>query len=127
MGAHRSRRLNEQLKREITGILRSEVRDPRVALAIVTEVSVTSDLWLARVYVRLTGDDEEHREALAGLESAAPYVRRVLGQRLHVRRIPEIRFLEDETAESAGRIDEILRELREQSEGTGEDSASEEE
>jgi ribosome-binding factor A len=127
MGAHRNQRLNEQLRREITGILRSEIRDPRVALATVTEVAVTSDLWLARVYVRLTGEDAQRREALAGLESAAPYVRRLLGRRLHVRRIPEIRFLEDETADQAGRIDEILRGLREEWEDTDEDSASEEE
>ncbi|MFV2006044.1 MAG: 30S ribosome-binding factor RbfA [Longimicrobiales bacterium] len=105
----RIERLNEQFKREITSILRDAVRDPRIGTLTVTGVDVTSDLWLARVHVRLFGDDAERKEALAGLEAAAPFVRRAIASSLRIRRVPELRFVEDHTQEQASRIEEILR------------------
>lgn len=104
-------RLNEQFRREITEILRRAVRDPRVHDVIVTSVEVTPDLWLARVYVRVGGDDHERAEALRGLGAAANFIRRELAEALHIRRIPELRFLEDKTLLQADRIEEILQGL----------------
>ena len=104
-------RLNEQFRREITAILRRAVRDPRVQDVVVNSVEVTSDLWLARVYVRVGGEDRERQEALEGLEAAANFIRRELAAVLHIRRIPELRFLEDKTAAQANRIEEILKGL----------------
>jgi ribosome-binding factor A len=109
--ARRLARLNEQFRREITAILRRAVRDPRVQDVVVNSVEVTSDLWLARVYVRVGGEDRERREALQGLEAAANFVRHELAAELHIRRIPELRFLEDKTLASANRIEEILKGL----------------
>lgn len=106
-------RLNEQFKREIFQILQRDVRDPRVGSPIVTGVRVTPDLWLARVFVRLPRDEKERREALKGLEAAAPYVRKRLGQELRIRRIPEIRFEADDSLDEAMRIEAILREVGE--------------
>lgn len=106
----RKDRLNEQMKREITEILRRDVRDPRIADVIVTSVEVTSDLWLARVYVQIPGSEEVQAETLEGLAAAAPFVRRHLGG-LRLRRSPEIRFMEDQTLASAQRIEELLREV----------------
>jgi len=104
-------RLNEQFRREITAILRRAVRDPRVQDVVVNSVEVTSDLWLARVYMRVGGEEAERREALEGLEAAANFIRRELAAVLHIRRIPELRFLEDKTLAKANRIEEILRGL----------------
>jgi ribosome-binding factor A len=104
-------RLNEQFRREITAILRRAVRDPRVQDVVVNSVEVTSDLWLARVYVRVGGEDRERQEALEGLEAAANFIRRELAAVLHIRRIPELRFLEDKTLANANRIEEILKGL----------------
>ena len=104
-------RLNEQLRREITAILRRSVRDPRVLDVVVNSVEVTSDLWLARVYVGLGNDDQGRADALLGLEGAAHFIRRELAAVLHIRRIPELRFLEDKTAAQANRIEEILKGL----------------
>jgi len=112
MSDRRLARLDSQLLREISEILRTQVRDPRVIDVTVTYVRVTSDLWLARVYVTLPSDALEKSEALEGLQSAAPFVRRALGEILQIRRIPELRFLEDETIAHARRIDEILSEVR---------------
>jgi ribosome-binding factor A len=103
--------LNEQFRREITAILRRTVRDPRVQDVVVNSVEVTSDLWLARIYVRVEGEEGERGEALQGLEAAASFIRRELGAVLHIRRIPELRFLEDKTLANANRIEEILKGL----------------
>ena len=111
MPDRRLARLNEQFRREITEILHRDVRDPRVKDVVVTGVAVTSDLWLARVYVRVTGEDQERREAMEGLAAASNFIRREIGSMLHIRRIPEIRFLEDDTLDQASRIEEILREI----------------
>ena len=111
MANRRIERLNEQLRREISDILRRDVRDPRVGTPTVTRVEVTPDLWMARVSVRLLGNEDERREALAGLEAAAPFVRRALGG-LRIRRVPEIRFEADHTLEHASRIEELLRDVK---------------
>ena len=104
-------RLNEQFLREITGILRNDVRDPRVRGVVVTSVTVTQDLWLARVYVRTNHGDKEVSEAMKGLKAASSFIRGKLGSRLHIRRIPELRFFEDEILDQANRIEEILRDI----------------
>ena len=111
MANRRSERLNEQLRREISDILRHDVRDPRVGIPTVTRVEVTPDLWMARAFVRVGGPDTEREAALEGLEAAAPFVRRELSGRLKVRRVPELRFELDKTLEHASRIEELLREV----------------
>lgn len=123
MAGKRVARLNEQFKREITRILRTEVRDPRVGLPTVTGCEVTPDLWLARVYVRPGPTaDSGPEELIEGLEAAAPFIRRHLGDTLSVRRIPELRFEVDRTQERAARIEEILRDVR--PDEAGEEGAS---
>jgi ribosome-binding factor A len=111
MPSRRLARLNEQFRREITAVLHRSVRDPRVQNVVVNSVEVTSDLWLARVYVRVVGEGQEHSDALRGLEAAASFIRRELASGLHIHRIPELRFLEDKTLDRANRIEEILEGL----------------
>ncbi|MSR23286.1 MAG: 30S ribosome-binding factor RbfA [Gemmatimonadetes bacterium] len=114
MQRRRLARLNEQLKREISGIIRREVRDPRVGIPMVTSVAVSADLFFARVYVRPdpTSVGEGGADFLVGLATAAPFIRRELGKFLKVRRVPELRFEEDRALEHALRIDEILRSVQ---------------
>jgi len=106
----RTDRLNEQLRQEIILLLRDEVRDPRVALATVTAVQTSPELDHAKVYFTTLGDDDERKEVQAGLRSAAPFVRRELGKRLHIRRIPELHFEVDRVHEEAQRIERLLHE-----------------
>lgn len=110
MANRRIERLNEQLRREISDILRRDVRDPRIGVPIVTRVEVTPDLWLARVFVRAMGTPEERAATLAGLDGAAAFIRYEL-RGLRVRRVPELRFEVDQTLEHAFRIEELLREV----------------
>ena len=104
-------RLNEQLKRELTSLIRTEVRDPRVGLVTITGVEVAADLGSARVYVREMGPAEDLAETLKGLEAAAPFLRTMLGKVLRVRRIPELRFREDRSYDGARRIEEVLSDV----------------
>jgi ribosome-binding factor A len=114
--AHRNARLNEQFKREISEILSQKVRDPRVGRVLVTEVRVTTDLWLARVFVRPLDEGKDPEETLAGLTAASAFIRKELGKVLRIRRLPELRFLHDTTLDSALRIEEVLREVLTESE-----------
>ena len=104
-------RLNEQLKREISALVRTQVRDPRVGLVTVTNVEIAADLGSARVRVRVMGTDAERAESLEGLEAAAPFLRHSLGQILTIRHIPELRFSEDHSLEHALRIEQLLSEV----------------
>ncbi|HEX2079305.1 MAG TPA: 30S ribosome-binding factor RbfA [Longimicrobium sp.] len=105
----RTDRINEQLKQEISLIVRDEVRDPRVGLATITAVVTSPELDHARVYVTALGDDKEREEIVSGLRSAAAFIRKQLGGRLHMRRIPELHFEEDRVLKEALRIEELLR------------------
>ena len=106
----RTDRLNEQLRQEITLLVRDEVRDPRVTLATITAVQTSPELDHAKVYFTTLGDDEERDGVLAGLRSAAPFLRRELGKRLHIRRVPELHFAIDRVIEEAQRIERLLHE-----------------
>lgn len=107
--SRRLERLNEQIKREVSDILRSEVKDPRIGLVTVTEARVAPDLSIARLYVRGLGTDEE--ELFAGLRKATAYIRRELGKRLSVRHVPELRFEADRALEHALHIEKLLSEV----------------
>lgn len=111
MASKRLARLNEQLKRELSELIRTQVRDPRVGVVTVAAVEIASDLGSARVFIRVIGEEAEFRETLAGLDAAAPFLRRRLGQSLHIRRIPELRFREDRSMEHASRIERILSDV----------------
>ncbi|MDX1648181.1 MAG: 30S ribosome-binding factor RbfA [Longimicrobiales bacterium] len=100
-------RLNEQLKRELSELIRDEVRDPRVGIVTITGVDVAADLGSAKVFVRAV-DDEALPEMLEGLDAAAPFLRTRLGRILHIRKVPELRFREDRSLEGARRIEEVL-------------------
>jgi ribosome-binding factor A len=107
----RTDRINEQLRQEISLLVRDGVRDPRVGLATVTAVETSPELDHARVYVTTLGDDDEKAEVLEGLRSASPFIRGQLGRRLHMRRIPELHFQLDRVLEEATRIESLLREV----------------
>lgn len=113
----RLKRLNEQLKRELSQLIRAEVRDPRVGQVTITGVEVAADLGSARIYVRTVEGGDDLESSLEGLDAAAPFLRTTLGRTLRVRRIPELRFREDRSYEGARRITEVLSEVLPADEG----------
>jgi ribosome-binding factor A len=78
----------------------------------ITGVETSRELDSARVYVQLLGDEARRAEALRGLQNAAGYLRRQLARRLRLRKVPELRFVWDETLERATRIERLLSEIR---------------
>lgn len=112
--SRRIERLNEQIKREISDILRFEVKDPRVGVLTVTEARVAPDLSIARIYVQSTGDPKDQEDSFEGLRAAAPYVRRELSKRLKIRQVPELRFEADRALEYGMHIEGLLRKVHEQ-------------
>lgn len=120
-------RLNEQLKRELSELIRTEVRDPRVGVVTITGVDTAGDLGSAKVYVRVLGGGDELTSTLEGLEAAAPFLRTRLGSLLRVRRIPELRFREDRSYEHARRIEEVLGDVMSELTDTSEEADPDEE
>jgi ribosome-binding factor A len=112
MAGKRRARLNEQLKRELTALIQFEVRDPRVGSITITDVEVTPDLYHAKVFFTLHGEEEDRKKALAGLQAAAGFLRGELGRRMHIRRAPELHFILDETLDHALHIERLLHQAR---------------
>jgi ribosome-binding factor A len=106
----RTARINEQLREEISLLIREEVNDPRAGAATITDVATSPELDHARIWITALGDEDEKAAALAGLQSAAAFIRAQLGRRLHIRRIPELHFEIDRKLENALRIESLLRE-----------------
>ncbi len=108
---HRTERIAETLREEITQIVGFELEDPRLTMVTVTEVRVADDLRDASVYVTVQGDESEHQQALKALEHAAPYVRKQLGFSLNLRHTPVLHFVRDTVEEKAERVDALLQEI----------------
>lgn len=109
--SHRVERIQEQVREEVSQMLATEVRDPGVGLVTVTRAKVTGDLSLARVYWTILGDAAERKKTAQALERATPYLRRLLSERLTLRRSPELKFIFDESVAAQDRIERILLEI----------------
>ncbi|HXZ13895.1 MAG TPA: 30S ribosome-binding factor RbfA [Candidatus Sulfotelmatobacter sp.] len=114
VGGHRTERIAEEIRHEVSLMLAGDLKDPRLAGSVtVTEVRVTPDLRTARVYVSLAQEEEAERNAtLEGLRAAAGYVRHELIERLQLRRAPEVLFVLDESEEYGQRINDLLRKVK---------------
>ncbi|UXE61375.1 MAG: 30S ribosome-binding factor RbfA [Woronichinia naegeliana WA131] len=106
-------RVSSLIKREVSQMLLYDIKDDRVGAGMVsvTEVEVSGDLQHAKIFVSIYGTPEAKTETMEGLRSSAPFVRRELGQRMRLRRTPEIAFLEDTSLERGDRILHLLNDL----------------
>jgi len=116
MAGNRIGRINEEIQRELSVLIR-RVKDPRVTgLISITAVDTTPDLRSARVYISLL-DKGDAREVIRGLKSAAGFLRRELGRALDLRHTPELFFLQDDSIEKGGQILQQLEQLHISSDG----------
>ena len=92
-------------------MLATEVRDPGVGLVTLTRVKVSPDLQVARIYYTQMGDEKEQKQTAKALERASPFLRRQLGARLTLRRVPELHFHFDKSVGHQDRIERVLLEL----------------
>lgn len=112
----RMARVGELIKREVSQMLLSGIKDDRVGAGMVsvTDVDVSGDLQHAKIFVSIYGSDEAREETMAGLKSATGYVRSELGQRLRLRRTPEVIFSEDRSIERGTRMLSLLNRLEQE-------------
>jgi len=107
-------RVNELLRLEISQVLARQIKDPRLSGVItITEVRTTPDLRNALVLLSVMGDQEAKKSALAGIESAAKFLRRELRGRLTLRYVPFLRFALDDSSEHADRLMRIMNQIQE--------------
>lgn len=106
-------RVAELIKREVSQMLVYGIKDDRVGAGMVsvTDVDVSNDLQHAKVFVSIYGTEDARAETMAGLRSATGYVRSELGQRIRLRRTPEVVFLEDRSLERGTRVLSLLNQL----------------
>ncbi len=103
-------RISEDIRKELVGIFR-EVKDPRVSpMLSIIKVDLSNDLSHCKVYVSAVEGVEKTKESVAGLKSAAGYIRRTVSGRLHLRKTPEFHFVADDSIAYSANINRILEE-----------------
>ncbi len=104
-------RIGNNLKREISLILANEVKDKNIKFVTITDVEVTKDLSVAKVYVTIL-NDEKRDITMESLVKAKGFVRSQLFDRVELRKIPDIRFIYDESIETGYRIEKLIKEAK---------------
>jgi ribosome-binding factor A len=104
-------RVGEEIRQEIGRLLLTDVHDPAIGFVTVTRVKVSPDLQQARVYYTLIGDDRARQNTQRALERARPFLRRHIGSRIRLRRVPDLTFEYDRSVEHQDRVEQLLREL----------------
>ena len=110
-------RVNAEVQRELSNILRAGIKDPRVApMTSVVAVEVAPDLKTCKAYISVLGDEKAQMDTIKGLQSAGGYIRCELARTINMRNTPEIRFIVDQSIEYgvniSKKIDEVTRDLK---------------
>lgn len=111
--SRRVSRVGALIKREVSLMLLNGIKDDRVGAGMVsvTDVDVSGDLQHAKIFVSIYGSEEAKAETMAGLKAATGYVRSELGQRVRLRRTPEVLFVEDRSLERGDRILSLINQI----------------
>ncbi len=119
MSSYRMDRTSEDIRRELTAILRT-VKDPRVSgLVSIVRVEVSSDLSYAKIYISSMDGLDAAKTAVKGLTSAAGYIRHELGAAMRLRHVPELRFIADDSIAYSAHIAQTLHDLEKQNQADG--------
>ena len=111
MSFKRTDRISEEVKKELSSVIR-DLKDPRIPMMTsVVKVDVTNDLRYAKAYISIMGNDEEKKDAIKGLTAAAGFIRREIGSRIKLRCVPEFSFVIDTTIEYGAHINKLLNDI----------------
>lgn len=106
----RLQRLNTQFQRELSDLIRTELRDPRIGTIVsVTRVDASPDLDKASVYISILGEVDLKRDTVRALTAAAPFLRRQLLHRMHIKKVPSLHFILDESIEEAQHVLDLMK------------------
>ena len=117
MTTRRQEQLSDVIAEELSDLIRTRMKDPRIGFASITDVEVSADLRHAKVFVSVLGTAEEQRVTLQGLEHATGFLRHELAQRLNIRYTPEILFKLDQSIERGTRILQLINEIEHEEQG----------
>ena len=115
MSSRRAHRVGEQVQQEVASLLLTEVKDPLLDAVNITGIKMSPDLQFARLYY-CVNDEVDPGDVEQALQRAQGFLRRAVGQRLRLRRVPALLFERDESAAYGRRMDALLSELRERGE-----------
>ena len=115
----RPNRVADQIREEIGQLLARDVHDPGIGFVTITRVQMSPDLQQARIFYTALGDDKARRESQRALGRAATFLRRQIGSRLRLRRVPELTFVYDESIAGQDRIEQLLKALRPSADAEG--------
>lgn len=108
----RLQRLNTQFRRELSDLIRTELKDPRIgAIVSVMRVEVAPDLENATVYTSVLGDADEKRATMGALAAAAPFLRHQLLERMRIKKTPALHFALDESIEQAAHVLDLMKQV----------------
>jgi ribosome-binding factor A len=112
-------RVADQIRSELAQLLARDVHDPGIGFVTITRVQVTADLQTARVFFTAFGDDQARRNSERAIGRATPFLRRQIGSRLRLKRVPELHFIYDESIAGQDRVEQLLNELHAAQSGHG--------
>ena len=102
-------RINNEVHKELSNIIRSEIKDPRInPMTSVVAVNVSPDLKTCKAYISVLGDEQSQKDTLAGLKSAEGYIRRELARSINLRNTPQITFILDQSIEYGVRMSRMI-------------------
>jgi ribosome-binding factor A len=107
----RADRVADQIRGELAMLLAREVHDPGIGFVTITRVTVSPDLQIARIYYTVLGDEKSRASSAKALDRAVPFLKRQIGARLRLKRVPELKFHYDEAVAGQDRIDRLLNEI----------------
>jgi ribosome-binding factor A len=108
--SNRARRIGDQIQKDLSELIRRELKDPRVGMITLTAVEVSGDLSHAKVYVSSLQGPEVLQRSLEALRESAGFLRRLLGRRITVRTLPQLHFLEDTSLDRAIALTSLIDE-----------------
>lgn len=107
-------RINGEVLKELSNIIRSEIKDPRInPMTSVVAVEVAPDLKTCKAYISVLGDEKSQQDTIKGLKSAEGYIRRELARTVNLRNTPEIRFILDQSIEYGINMSKLIDEVTE--------------
>ncbi len=109
-GFSRKDRVSEQIRRELSELIRTELKDPRVGMVSITDVEVTADYAHAKVFFSTLAGSERLEEVMVGLQKASGFLRRELGKRITIHTTPQLKFVFDQSLERGADLSKLIQE-----------------
>lgn len=105
-------RINDEIKKELSEIIRADLKDPRIGvITSVLKVETTNDLKYCKVYISVLGDEEKKNEVMSVIKGASGFIRTLIARRINLRITPEFRFILDDSLDYSFKIDKILKDI----------------